>query len=177
MTHVMSLQPGVRLGPYEINALIGAGAMGQVYRALDLRLARTVAIKVSEIRRALGEDASSPRFIRTAHRFGYAFRSAGDTKLPGAPESPPNACGCRLSWRGQRMTLGDGRHTVGRDPNVDIYLDSTSVSRRHASIRIADGQALLEDLGSKNGTFLANAGSIRSPRWPTATGFASARSS
>ena len=52
------------------------------------------------------------------------------------------------------MTLGDGRHTVGRDPNADIYLDSTSVSRRHASIRIADGQAMLEDLGSKNGTFV-----------------------
>ena len=52
------------------------------------------------------------------------------------------------------MTLGDGRHTLGRDPNADIYLDSTSVSRRHASIRIAEGQAMLEDLGSKNGTFV-----------------------
>ena len=42
----MSLQPGTRLGPYEILALIGAGGMGEVYKATDTRLDRTVAIKV-----------------------------------------------------------------------------------------------------------------------------------
>jgi Protein kinase domain len=42
----MSLQAGTRLGPYEVVALIGAGGMGEVYRARDTRLDRTVAIKV-----------------------------------------------------------------------------------------------------------------------------------
>jgi serine/threonine protein kinase len=42
----MSLVPGTHLGPYEIQSLLGAGGMGEVYRARDLRLERTVAIKI-----------------------------------------------------------------------------------------------------------------------------------
>ena len=42
----MMLGPGVRLGPYEIVSILGAGGMGQIYRARDIRLDRTVAIKL-----------------------------------------------------------------------------------------------------------------------------------
>ncbi|HEX5070403.1 MAG TPA: hypothetical protein VFV78_09330 [Vicinamibacterales bacterium] len=42
----MALTPGIRLGPYEVVSAIGAGGMGEVYRAKDTRLGRDVAIKV-----------------------------------------------------------------------------------------------------------------------------------
>jgi serine/threonine protein kinase len=45
----MNIAPGTRLGPYEIVAAIGAGGMGEVYRARDTRLDRTVAIKCKNL--------------------------------------------------------------------------------------------------------------------------------
>src|ERR1700704_4053749 len=56
----MPLSFGAKLGPYEILASIGAGGMGEVYRALDSRLRREVAIKVSA-------ERFSERFEREAH--------------------------------------------------------------------------------------------------------------
>src|SRR5579863_10506991 len=55
----MALTPGSQLGPYEIGALLGAGGMGEVYRARDPRVGREVAIKVSA-------DRFSERFEREA---------------------------------------------------------------------------------------------------------------
>ena len=61
----MAFAPGTAIGPYEIVSLLGAGGMGEVYRAHDPRLRRDVAIKV--ISRALASDAVTvDRFIREA---------------------------------------------------------------------------------------------------------------
>jgi eukaryotic-like serine/threonine-protein kinase len=56
----MTLAPGTKLGPYEILALIGAGGMGEVYRAHDPRVGRDVAIKVSS-------EQFTSRFTREIH--------------------------------------------------------------------------------------------------------------
>src|SRR5688572_17788055 len=64
-TSQMSIAPGVRLGAYEIVALIGAGGMGEVYRARDTRLNRDVAIKVLPSQFAVDADLRA-RFEREA---------------------------------------------------------------------------------------------------------------
>ncbi|MDQ5858352.1 MAG: protein kinase, partial [Acidobacteriota bacterium] len=61
----MPLTSGTRLGPYEIVAPIGAGGMGEVYRARDTRLERTVAVKVLPAHLAASPD-SRQRFEREA---------------------------------------------------------------------------------------------------------------
>jgi DNA-binding winged helix-turn-helix (wHTH) protein len=106
---------------------------------------------VAEIREALGDDATHPRFIRTVHRFGYSFREAPADDGPlGAPQVR-----FRLIWSSGRAGLGEGEHVLGRDPDLRLFLDAPGVSRRHAVIRVVGEQATVEDLGSKNGTFIA----------------------
>ena len=61
----MTLSSGTRLGPYEILAPIGAGGMGEVYRAKDTRLERTVAVKVLPSHLAASPE-SRQRFEREA---------------------------------------------------------------------------------------------------------------
>src|SRR5213076_904158 len=61
----MTLAPGARLGPYEVEAPIGAGGMGEVYRARDTRLERSVAVKVLPAEFASRADLRA-RFEREA---------------------------------------------------------------------------------------------------------------
>jgi DNA-binding winged helix-turn-helix (wHTH) protein len=111
---------------------------------------KNLANLVSEIRDAIGDNPGDPRFIRTIRRFGYAFREAVSGAEAGRPQS--RGVSFRLQWAAGLVMLGEGEHVVGRDPDVEIYLDSSGVSRRHALIKIASAQATIQDLGSKNGT-------------------------
>ena len=116
---------------------------------------KNLANLVSEIRDAIGDDPSDPRFIRTVPRFGYAFRETvhgtGTRRQAGR-----GGVSFGIKWVSGRVTLDEGEHVLGRDPNAEIYLDAPKVSRRHALIRIAAARATIEDLGSKNGTFVGN---------------------
>lgn len=107
---------------------------------------------VAEIREALDDDARSPRFVRTAHGFGYAFCGEVVT-LDSHPPAPEDAT-CWLEWDRRRIPLSVGEHIIGRDPDVGIRLDRQTVSRRHARLRVTAEGARLEDAGSKNGTFV-----------------------
>jgi DNA-binding winged helix-turn-helix (wHTH) protein len=112
---------------------------------------------VKEIRDALHDDAKQPRYIRTAQRFGYAFCGAAEPPAMAAAKAPaPRKVGglCWLINNGARLVLETGETVIGRDPDGGVRIDSPTVSRRHARILVTADGATIEDLGSKNGTFV-----------------------
>jgi hypothetical protein len=111
---------------------------------------------IAEIREALGENAANPRFVRTVSRFGYAFRDVTSRGAVGEAQMRRGGAHFRLVWPGGRAALTDGEHVLGRDPDLEVFLDAHDISRRHARITIAGNDATIEDLDSKNGTFVSD---------------------
>jgi DNA-binding winged helix-turn-helix (wHTH) protein len=109
---------------------------------------------VAELRAALGDDAKKPRIVRTVHRFGYAFAADAAAAPEKAPARSPAPFTCRLVWGPREIALDPGENLIGRDRDSVVWIDDASVSRRHARICLDDSGATVEDLGSKNGTFL-----------------------
>jgi DNA-binding winged helix-turn-helix (wHTH) protein len=102
---------------------------------------------VADLRDALGDSSRNPRFIRTIHGFGYAF-------CCGVSQETKRARVATILFRGDPYPLHRGENILGRDPEADVEVDDSTVSRRHARIVIDESHTTLEDLGSKNGTFL-----------------------
>jgi DNA-binding winged helix-turn-helix (wHTH) protein len=109
---------------------------------------------VAELRSALGDDARHPRYIRTFHRRGYAFCGAATEDAEASPERIKGRTLVRVFLRGREIALTLGTHVIGREPEATVWIDSTQVSRRHARIIVSATGAAIEDLGSKNGTFV-----------------------
>jgi DNA-binding winged helix-turn-helix (wHTH) protein len=117
----------------------------------DASLARVVA----EIRRAVGDRARDPSYVRTVHGFGYAF-TAPVTTMPASDDSVPAAGPrCWIVHASREFHLHEGENRIGRAPDAGIRLDSARVSRHHARIVVSSGEGILEDLGSRNGTYLS----------------------
>jgi DNA-binding winged helix-turn-helix (wHTH) protein len=108
---------------------------------------------VAELRTAVGDKARNPRFVRTVHGFGYAFCGEAGELGPAAFPEADRPFVYRLVWEGGLVALAEGEYLLGRHPNSVVPLDAGGVSRRHARLKISNGQAILEDLGSRNGTF------------------------
>jgi DNA-binding winged helix-turn-helix (wHTH) protein len=114
---------------------------------------------VAQLRRALGKDE---HLIRTVHGFGYAFDEEASPLAPAPragsgkkPTAPPGQGPCLL-WQDQVFPLAEGESVLGRDPSVQVLVDVPGVSRRHARIVVRGADAAVEDLGSKNGTFVGD---------------------
>jgi DNA-binding winged helix-turn-helix (wHTH) protein len=112
---------------------------------------------VAELRESLGDEAHEARVIRTVPRFGYAFLAETTAELDRS-----TAHGFRLIWGDREVALHPGENVIGRDDAAALWIDDPLVSRRHARIVIDERGAVLEDLGSKNGTLLRGE-KIRSP--------------
>lgn len=110
----------------------------------------TLAAVVAELRNALCDDARQPQFIRTVHRVGYAFCCEVDQ----ADGTPDTQHVYRLIWGGREIELCPGSNVLGREPAAIAWIDDPSISRHHALIHIYDTYVTIEDLGSKNGTFV-----------------------
>jgi DNA-binding winged helix-turn-helix (wHTH) protein len=104
---------------------------------------------VAQVRKALGDSPGSERFLRTVHRFGYAF--SGEAAAGEGEERAPRA---RLVWEDASFPLSPGEHLLGRGEEASVRIDAPDVSRRHARLLVTEGGATLEDLGSKNGTLV-----------------------
>jgi DNA-binding winged helix-turn-helix (wHTH) protein len=102
---------------------------------------------IFELRTALGESARRPRFLRTVHGFGYAFQ--GDAARGESGDTP--FC---VIYDGREIGLLRGENLIGRSRDCRVRLDSARVSRHHARITIDGQAALIEDCGSRNGTWV-----------------------
>jgi DNA-binding winged helix-turn-helix (wHTH) protein len=101
---------------------------------------------VKELRRVLRNLDPGAPLIKTTHGVGYAFDHAC---------SFARAARKGIHWLigpRRRYELKPGANVIGRDATADVRVDGIDVSRRHASIVVADENAAIEDLGSKNGT-------------------------
>jgi DNA-binding winged helix-turn-helix (wHTH) protein len=108
---------------------------------------------VTEVRQALGDTARTPTFVRTSHRYGYAFCGEAIEMVEAGPAGE-SASFCWLIKDGRRLPLRTGENILGRDLDGGIPIESPTVSRRHARIFVSETEATLEDLASKNGTYV-----------------------
>ena len=109
---------------------------------------------VTTLRVMLGDSARNSRYVRTVHGFGYAFCGEAVQVAAASPPAGPRAVRLRLFLDDREIALREGENLLGRMDEGIAWLESPTVSRRHARIVVTDGKATLEDLGSKNGTYL-----------------------
>ncbi len=109
----MTLSAGMRLGPYEIQSAIGAGGMGEVYRARDSRLERDVALKVLPAA-TLGDETARARLVREArlasrlnHPHICTIYDVGETDVSvDAAGSPEAGSGPRSAYIAMELVEG-----------------------------------------------------------------------
>ena len=120
--------------------------------ARHVRVRSSLPSLISEIRDGIADDQRTPGLIRTIRRFGYAFQGEPqpDVRQPAVARRGRYV----LIAAAQEVALLQGENVIGREGEGVIDIKSTSVSRRHARVLVELDGATIEDLGSKNGTYV-----------------------
>jgi DNA-binding winged helix-turn-helix (wHTH) protein len=100
----------------------------------------------SELRSALADPPSEARLLRTVHRFGYSFC--------GTAKEEQSISRCRLLGPERDFPLLEGENLIGRGSECGVRIVSSTVSRVHARLLVDGTQATIEDMESKNGTYV-----------------------
>ena len=114
----------------------------------------SLTVAVSELRDALGDRLQDPVYIETIPRRGYRLVAA--VSRDGADDVNAGTSRFWLTGAGMETVLRHGENLIGRAPEAHIRIESPKVSRRHARITVDGDTAVVEDLGSKNGTFVGD---------------------
>ncbi len=164
----MPLTAGERLGPYEVLALIGAGGMGEVYKARDTRLDRIVAIKVSQERFSDRFECEARAVAALNHPHICTLHDVGPDYLvmeyvEGAPLKGPLPLDKAVEWAGQILDALDAAHQKGivhrdlKPSNIlvtkqGIKLLDFGLAKQAAPLKEIDPTRALTDQGQIVGT-------------------------
>jgi len=156
----------VRLRPRVMELLVAlAGRPGEVVSKRDIVdhvwssgfvADNTIVHCVNELRDALGDSRDAPRYVQTIPRRGYRLVCDVQPVDADAVGPDPDAALYELSAKSWFAFLVEGDNLIGRGGDSVIVIDSTRVSRHHARIVVSERGVSLEDLDSKNGTFVGD---------------------
>jgi len=154
---LVPLKPkGFRLLQVLIERRPAAVSQAELRRLLwpDTQLGGTsLARIISDVRTAVNGGSVSHEPIRTLHRFGYAFSGWVEEE---ADQARPAVGMYAVQYGRQLVPLIAGENLIGRSGDAHIAVACPDVSRRHARLLVNHDSVSLEDLGSRNGTFVGS---------------------
>jgi DNA-binding winged helix-turn-helix (wHTH) protein len=108
---------------------------------------------IHEVRQAIDDQARRQSWIRTVHGIGYSFRGHAIAQARRAPAAEAARPAAWLIGDAARLPLRRGENIVGRGSDAVVDIEAPTISRQHVRI-VVDETATIEDLDSKNGTWL-----------------------
>ena len=114
----------------------------------------SLSVALAELRNALGNHPEAPEYIETIPRRGYRLTATMSTDE--GKDAHTEGSHFWLTGAGLELELLQGENIIGRSPDAYVRIESPRVSRLHARITVEGDSAVIEDMGSKNGTFVGN---------------------